>query len=130
MLAAMRHGPNGVAEMEAAIAAAMIHVAPREWTFVDDKGDRLPVTMENIDARLTWNHGGMEVVEKASDLYGEGNPTGAFAPLLRARSKASRSTRTGSSTSRTRSPGRSTRSSAKPSLHTVTGGQPSEAQAS
>ena len=130
VMAAMRTSPATVADMESAISTVLLHVAPRAWTLVDEKGEPLELTPENIDARLTWNAGGMEVAEKANDLYGAGSPTGVFAPLVPRKSKGSSNGRTGGSTSRTRTSGSRTRSSAKPSLRTVSGGQPSAAKAS
>lgn len=123
---AIHNGPTTLADMEGAISGAWLHLAPRAWTFVDDKGEPLDLTVANIDARLTWAHGGMEVAEKANELYAGD----LFAPLVLRRQKASRSGRTGGSTSRTRQRGSDSASSAKPSLRTVTDGSPSEARAS
>ena len=116
------------ADMEGAISAAFLHNAPRAWTFEDETGEPLPVTIENIEARLTWNHGGSEVAEKANELYAGD----LFAPLVRRMPKPSRSGRTATSTSPTQRSGsdRAGRSSRKPSLRTVTGGQVSEEKAS
>ena len=138
VMAAIRATPASIPEMEGAIAEVLIQVAPRAWTFVDEKGNPLELTRDAIAERLTWNQGGMEVAEKANDLYGARNPTGVFAPLARPKRKASRSGRTGaltktdgsSSTPPTRTPGRPSRSSDKPSLRAVTGGKRSAAKAS
>jgi hypothetical protein len=130
VMAAVRVSPSSIPEMESAISTALLHVAPRAWTFVDEKGEPLEVSAENIDARLTWNHGGMEVAEKANDLYGAGSPTGVFVPLLPKKPKASRSGRTAASTSPTPTSGSPTDSSDKPSLRAVTGGKRSGAKAS
>lgn len=125
VMSAVNNSPASIPDMEGAIAAAMIHAAPRAWTFTDENGP-LELTAENIDARLTWNHGGAEVAEKANELYAGD----VFAPLVRKRSKGSRSGPTPSSTSRSRPSGPSTPSSGKPSLRTVTDGEPSAAKAS
>ena len=125
-LGAMRDSPTTVSDLEGALAGAFLHFGPREWTFTDAKGDPLPLTVENIDERLTWNHGGMEVAEKANELYAGD----LFAPLVRRMPKASRSGRTASSTSATPRRGSATDSSAKPSLRTGTGGRRSGAKAS
>jgi hypothetical protein len=130
MMSAMRWAPARVPEMEAAIAGALIHVAPREWTFVDDKGEPLELTPENIDARLTWGQGGAEVAEAANELYGGDGNEAVFSPLVQKRLKASRRSRMGSSTSQTPTPGSTTDSSDKPSLRTVSGGRRSGAKAS
>lgn len=130
VMSAVKAAPASIPEMEGAISEVFLHVAPREWTFVDDKGEPLPLTTDNIDARLQWGTGGMEVAEQANKLYGEMVEGGVFAPLVNRRSKASRSGRTRSSTSPTPIPGSTTDSSAKPSLRTVTGGRRSGAKAS
>jgi hypothetical protein len=123
---ALRGTPWTISDVEGALAGAFLHFAPRDWTFVDDKGDPLPVTIENIDARLTWSQGGMEVAEKADELY-----AGAIVdPLVQRMSKALNSTRTTSSTSQIPSPGSDTDSSDKPSLRAVSGGKRSGAKAS
>lgn len=123
---AIHNGPTSLADMEGAIAGAWLHLAPRAWTFVDDKGQPLEITADNIDARLTWAHGGMEVAEKANELYAGD----LFAPLVLRRQRDSPSTPTADSTSPTPEPGSDTGSSDKPSLRTVTGGKRSEAKAS
>jgi hypothetical protein len=115
-----------VSDMEGALASAFIHFGPRAWTCVDDKGEPLPLTPTNIDARLTWANGGMEVAEKANELYAGD----ALGPLLRRRQKASPSGQTDDSTSPTLPPGSPTDSSEKPSLRSVTGGKRSGAKAS
>lgn len=128
--AAIKAAPASQPEMEGAISEVFLHVAPREWTFVDEAGEPLPLNLDNIDARLQWATGGMEVAERANELYGGMVEGGVFAPLVHRRSKASRSGQTGSSTSPTPSPGSVTDSSDKPSLRTVTGGRKSGAKAS
>ena len=125
-MSAYNQGPRQVDAMEGRLAVAVLQVAPREWTFVDEHGEPLPLTSENIEARLTWNQGGAELVERIHKEYAEA----AFAPLVKRTSKALPPGRTRRSTSRTRSRGSSTPSSDKPSLHTVTGGKPSAAKAS
>jgi len=125
---AISNTPGIGADMEGAISDAWLHNAPRAWTFVDDKGDPLPVTIENIDARLTWNGGGYEVAEAANGLYAGD----LFAPLVKRMPKPSRRGRTAPSTSATPSSGSDPESgsSPKPSLRTVTGGRRSGAKAS
>lgn len=117
-----------IADMEGGIAAAWLHNAPRAWTLIDDKGDPLPITATNIDARLTWKNGGMEVAEKANALYAGD----LFAPLVARSQKPSRRGRTATSTSPTPSNGSGPESdsSLKPSLRAVSGGRRSGAKAS
>ena len=126
VMAAVNNTPSSIPDMEGAISAALLHAAPREWTFVDDKGEPLPVTVENIDARLTWTKGGLEVAEKANELYAGD----VFAPFVQRMQRASPSGPTESSTSPTPPPGSDTDSSDKPSLRAVTGGKRSAARAS
>jgi hypothetical protein len=126
VMSAYNNAPADVDLMEGMLATAFLHAAPREWTFTDDKGAPLPVTIENIDARLTWNNGGSDVHQRANALYAGD----VFAPLVRTMSKASRRGPTPTSTSPTRRSRRSTRSSSKPSLRAVSDGPTSEAKAS
>ncbi len=125
-MTALRTVPQAFSDQMAVLGTAFLHFGVREWSFVDDKGEPLPVTVENIDARLTWNQGGMEVGEKADELYAGD----LMVPLDRARSKASSAGPTETSTSVTQPTGSDTDSSPKPSLHTVSGGKLSEAKAS
>lgn len=122
------NGHENLADMEGAITAAWLHNAPRAWTFTDDKDEPLPVNVPNINLRLTWAHGGLEVAEKANELYAGD----LFAPLVARRSAPSRRGRTPRSTSPNPSPGSdpASDSSPKPSLRTVSGGRRSGAKAS
>lgn len=124
--AAMRDFPTSISDMEGALAGAFLHFGVRGWTFTDERKEPLPVTVENIDARLSWHHGGMEVVEKANELYAGD----VFAPLVARMSKASLPGRTDDSTSPIPSSGDDMDSSAKPSLHAVSDGRRSGAKAS
>lgn len=56
------------------------------WTFVDEKGQPIPVTKANID-RLRWTPGIYELADKAADLYGEA----VLRPLALRASASSRS---------------------------------------
>lgn len=131
-MAAMKESPASIPDVEGALSGAFLHFGPRAWTFVDDEGDPLPLTMDNIDARLTWAQGGMEVAEKANELYAGD----LFVPFVRrqpkkaVRKKASRSGPTASSTSPSQPSGSATDSSGKPSLRAVSDGTQSEARAS
>ncbi len=123
---ALRDTPMTISDVEGALAGAFLHFGPREWTFVDEKGEDLPLTAANIDERLTWNTGGMEVAEKCDELYAGD----VIAPLVRRMSKASPSGQTESSTSATPSSGDDTASSGRPSLRAVSDGKRSAAKAS
>ena len=125
---AIRTTPGIGADMEGAISEAWLHNAPRAWTFVDESGEALPVTIDNIDARLTWDHGGFEVADTANGLYAGD----LFSPLVKRMPKPSRRGRMARSTSATPPSGSDPESdsSPKPSLRTVTGGRKSGAKAS
>lgn len=122
----LRQMPDRIEDQQAALAGVYLHHAIRDWTFTDEKGDPLPITMETIDERLTFDQGGFEIADKAAELYHER----LFAPLVRRRSRASSGGPTDASTSPTPEPGSDTDSSDKPSLHAVTGGKRSAAKAS
>ncbi len=131
-MAAMRAAPSSIPDLEGALAGAFLHFGVREWSLVDAEGEPLPLTIENIDERLSWANGGMEVAEKANELYAGDlfAPFARRAPKKVTKRKASRSGPTDNSTSATPESGSNTDSSDKPSLHAVSGGKPSEAKAS
>ena len=123
---AMRDFPTSISDMEGALAGAFLHFGVRAWTFIDDKKEPLAVTVDNIDARLAWHQGGMEVVEKANELYAGD----VFRPLVARMSKALPPGQTDDSTSATPSPGDARASSGKPYLHAVSDGKRSVVKAS
>ncbi len=125
---ALSRHPLNSADLEGALSEVWLHNAPRAWTLVDAEGDPLPVTIDNIDARLTWNHGGFEIAEKANGLYAGD----LFSPLVKRMPKRSRRGQTDNSTSATPSSGsdQEPASSQKPSLRAVSGGRRSGAKAS
>ena len=131
-MAAMKAAPSSIPDLEGALSGAFLHFGPRAWTLVDERGDPLPLTIENIDERLSWVNGGMEVAEKANELYAGDlfAPFARRAPKTVTKRKASRSGQTASSTSPTPEPGSNTDLSDRPSLHAVSDGQRSEARAS
>lgn len=101
---------DGADNIRIALGLAYLR-AIEAWTFVDDDGDPIPVTPENIRAALPWGKGGDIVAEKADELY-----TGAVLdPLLRRLSNTSRGGPTAGSTSANREsrrhPPRSSKSS-------------------
>jgi hypothetical protein len=65
------------------------------WSFVDEKGEPMPITQENIDTLLPWENGGMEVAEKADELYS----SDLLAPFVKRLSKLSNTGQTDDSTS-------------------------------
>lgn len=125
-LAAIRAADDSVPDAEANIATVFLHRGIRAWTFTDAAREPLAVTIEHIDERLTWAAGGMEVAEKANELY-----AGVlFTPLVARMSKASQPGPTADSMSATSEPGAATPPSAPPSLLAVEGGKRSAAKAS
>lgn len=118
-LAEMRDADPTVGGQEAALVRAYLPAAILSWSFVeqtpDGKGIRpVPTTRENMDRLIPWSRGGLEVAEKADELYSED----LMRPLLVRMSKQSPRGLTDDSTSQTRRSGsqppvRSLRSSRK-----------------
>lgn len=81
--------------MMAAIASAYLPLGIRSWTFVDEDGNPVRRTRENLEELIPWHKGGMEVTEQADSLYAEKLMT----PLVRRFSPSARSGRTGKRTS-------------------------------
>jgi hypothetical protein len=69
-----------------------------DWTFLDDDGDPIPVTPENI-RRLTWDVI-YPIAEKGDDIYAEA----LLRPLVAGRLNSSPNGRTAQSTSRKQRP--------------------------
>ena len=87
--AAMSVIADGVKRL-AAVYRISIEAGIGEWTFVDDKGQSIPINPETIRELLTYGEGGEEVREKATELYG----AALLAPF---RQRQERSTKTPSS---------------------------------
>lgn len=62
------------------IAELWLSMCVESWTFLDDDGNPIPVTSENVVRALPYGKGGREVADKADDLYVES----VTAPLARA----------------------------------------------
>lgn len=75
---------DGADNIRIALGLAYLR-AIEAWTFLDDDGDPIPVTPENIRLALPWDKGGSIVAEKADDLYTEA----VLSPLLRRLSNTS-----------------------------------------
>jgi hypothetical protein len=80
------------------LAIVWIRHAIVDWTFVDEDGDKVPLTEANIARALPYGKGGRLVAERADDLYAED----ILAPLAERLKKLSQGGRSGRSTSRTR----------------------------
>lgn len=57
-------------EAEALVAEVWLSTCVAAWTFLDDDGQPIPVTSENVLRALPYGKGGREIAEKADDLYG------------------------------------------------------------
>jgi hypothetical protein len=68
------------------------------WNLVDESGQPVPVTPDNVKEALPYAKGGMLVADKADDLYSDD----VMRPLVQASQNSSRRGRTGGSTSATR----------------------------
>lgn len=51
------------------LAALWLDIGIAEWTFLDDDGEPIPVTSENIALALPYARGGRQVADAADDLY-------------------------------------------------------------
>lgn len=61
-------GPTAVYQN---IALALIDHGVADWTFQDDKGNKLPISPATIRGSLPWTEGGSEVANAAIEQYGE-----------------------------------------------------------
>ena len=96
------------------------------WTFVDAKGQPRPVTPETIAELLPWDEGGMEVGERADELYSDR----VFAPLARRSARSSPPGPTAPPTSPIPLSGHRRPKHSKRSSQIDTAGRPSAVQAS
>ena len=51
------------------LAALWLDIGVAEWTFLDDDGQPIPVTAENIVRALPYSKGGQLLADAADDLY-------------------------------------------------------------
>lgn len=111
-------------DVEAVLARVYLRQGVIGWNLVDEEGEPVPATPRAVEERLTWGSGGMEVVNKADELYAED----LFAPLVAARKrKSSADGPTDPSTSPPSPSGQKPPESLTSSSDEPTDGQPSEA---
>lgn len=77
------------------------------WNLVDERGEPMPLTPENVAAALPYGKGGRLVAERADDLYAED----ILAPLVE---RAGKLSSRGSTTSTPRATSATRRSTPKP----------------
>ena len=80
-----------------------------DWNLLDESGQLIPITPDNVKDALPYAKGGMLLADKADDLYADD----VMRPLVQASQTSSRRGRTNGSTSATKpsSPKRRSRSS-------------------
>lgn len=61
--------PEWQADMQAALAGVYLRHSIQAWSFVDEKGDGVPIKPSTIAALLPAQNGGLIVVEAADALY-------------------------------------------------------------
>lgn len=111
-LAAANVGEKTLAGMQAALIGAYLPGGIRAWSFVEGKPPLpVPITRENMERLIPWDRGGLEVSERADELY---SPT-LTAPLARRMQKASEPGPTEPSTSPSLPSGDATQPSSTPS---------------
>lgn len=71
-------------EVQYALTGVYLRHSIVRWTFVDDKGNPISISPDEVDRLLPWGSGGGEVAEKADELYSEA----LFAPLAKAVAEA------------------------------------------
>lgn len=80
------------------LGTVWIRHAVVDWTFVDEDGDKIPLTEANIIRLLPYSKGGRAIAERADDLYKDD----VLAPLAERLRSISQRGRTATSTSPTR----------------------------
>lgn len=129
------------ADMQGAFSELYLRHGIDHWTFVDGRGDDIPVRPSTVKALLPFYKGGKEVIDACDALYSKE----LLAPFVEAAEKAQKAKarelqartkksspagRTERSTSRTRASGSALRVVSPPSSPTDTDGRPSEVRAS
>lgn len=117
-LSVMRNAKS-IAEIEGGLAEVYLRLGIESWSFVEE-GRPVPVTPANIDRLLPYAEGGLEVAERADDLYS----TVVMRPLVRRSEKSSSSTPTDGQTSPTPDSGSTRPSRSRPSSPRNTAGAP------
>jgi hypothetical protein len=103
---------DGSIQLQEMLGAVFVRYGVIDWNVVDEKGKPVPVTPDAVEARLTWDRGGLEVANAASDLYTEA----IIAPLVKGLSSSQEPGPTEPSTSPTPPSPWSPRTSSEPSL--------------
>lgn len=88
--------PGTPMELQERLSKALVVHGIVGWNFVDDDGKPIPVTAETIEAALPWKAGGLEIANRAADLYAED----LNSPLAVKNGKSSQRGQTNGSTSR------------------------------
>jgi len=94
----------------ALIEAILVNGGISEWNLVDAEGSPIPVTPNNVIARVTWQRGGVELSNAAFAQYVNGKDLAPFG-LTNSRSRNGKSSPAGQTAPST---SRKTRSSPKP----------------
>lgn len=59
-----------VNDLQAALGSVFVRYGVIAWNIVDERGRPVTPTGPVVEARLTWDCGGLEVADAAADLYG------------------------------------------------------------
>ena len=78
----------------ALINAILVNGGISEWNLLDDEGNRLPLTPDNVARRVTWQKGGVELSNAAFAQYVNGKDLAPFG-LTSSRSKTAKSSPNG-----------------------------------
>lgn len=68
---AIADGTGDTVLLQELLARVWVSHGVAAWTFLDDDGDPIPVTPDNIRRALPYGRGGRLVADKADDLYNE-----------------------------------------------------------
>ena len=113
-------------DIQARYAGIWLHYGIVDWSFVDAKGKAELIYPGNIDRLIPFSQGGMEVFDKADDLYSDA----VLSPLGARMSKLSPPTPTEASTSPSPPSGDGSPTPSEPSSRPARRGKRSEAPAS
>lgn len=81
-----------------------------DWTFVDDEGEKVPISPATIRGALPWNRGGQQVALTATDMHAAALLAPFKKPSPEGKTPTPISSRTGPTKSRSTSRSRSTSS--------------------
>ena len=109
-------------DVQARLSKVWLDYGIVDWTFTDERGKPVPITPSTIEERLPFGHGGLEVANRADELYSDT----VLSPLAARMSKPSPPSPTEPSTSASPPSGEASPAPSEPSSPPESDGTASE----